>query len=248
MLHDNKPEQPSVERMKSIFYTSLHEVGTPVNGIVSACLLLKDELDKGNTAYAQELLQAIFSAAGNLNEIYVRVKQLVREDQLPEFRLTETLFDFRKWLDELLRSMMALFMEKEISVVKQVPRDFPLLVFADKTYLTQIMYNILMNALKFSPESTVVSVSCFVTEDRQQFCIEVTDMGTGIPEEKLPFIFQDYYQVTAGVTARFGGMGLGLAIVKKLLAVMGGDITVRSEVGSGSTFTVLFPLNKFHSS
>lgn len=247
MLPENRPEHPSEEKMKSIFYASLHEIGTPVNGIVSACLLLKDELDKGNTAYAQDLLQTIFSAAGNLNEIFVRVKQLVREDQLPEFRLTETLFDFRKWLDELLQSVMPLFMEKEISVVKQVPRNFPLLVYADKTYLTQVMYNILMNALKFSPESTVVSVSCFLNEG-QQFSIEVTDMGIGIPEDKLPFIFEDYYQVTRDVTARFGGMGLGLAIVKKLLEVMGGEVTVKSEVGTGSTFTILFPLNKFHSS
>lgn len=246
-MPENKPEQPSTEKMKSIFETSLHQVGVPVNGIVSACLLLKHELDKGNTAYAQELLQMIFSAAGNLNEIFVRVKQLVREDQLPEFRLTETLFDFRKWLDELLQSVMPLFMEKEISVVKQVPRNFPLLVYADKTYLTQILYNILMNALKYSPESTVVSISCFGS-DWRQLCIEVTDMGIGIPKDKLPFIFGDYYQVRSDVTARFGGMGLGLAVVKKLLKVMGGAVTVKSEEGTGSTFTVVFPLNRFHSS
>lgn len=247
MLPENRSEEPSGERMKSIFYTSLHEIGAPVNGIVSASILLKDELDKGHTVYAQELLQTIFSAAGNLNEIFVRIKQVVREDHLLEFRLTETLFDFRKWLDGLLQSMMALFMEKQISIVKQVPRDFPLLVFADKTYLTQIIYNILMNALKFSPESSVVSVTCFVDAE-QKFCIEVTDSGIGIPEDKQSLIFQEYYQVTADVTSRFGGIGLGLAVVKKLLAIMGGSITLNSQPGVGSTFTVMFPLNKFHSS
>ena len=124
MLPKNKPEQPSAEKMKSIFYTSLHEIGTPVNGIVSACLLLKDELDKGNTAHAQELLQMIFSAAGNLNEIFVRIKQLVREDQLPEFRLTETLFDFRKWLDELLQSVMPFYGEGDLRRKAGAP-EFP---------------------------------------------------------------------------------------------------------------------------
>lgn len=243
-LPKNEPtELPSLETIQSAFHTALHEIGTPINGVVTASILLKSEIESGNTEFAQELLQMIFSAASNLNEIYERVKQVVRQENRQKFQLMETTFDFRKWLDNLLQSMLALFMEKEISVVKQVPKDFPILISADKVYLTQIIYNILMNALKYSPESTIVSVTCF-TDDKERFCIEITDQGIGIPEAELPLIFKEYHQITADIKSRFGGIGLGLSIVRNLTEIMGGSVAVKSEVGVGSTFTVAFPLKR----
>ncbi|KAA2243570.1 HAMP domain-containing histidine kinase [Chitinophaga agrisoli] len=234
------PEQPSYELLKSIFHTAMHEIGVPVNGVVTAATFLKREIESGDKEFVQELLQMIFSAANNLNEIFERVREVVRQENQQKYQLMETHFDFRKWLDNVLLSMSALFLDKEISVVKQVPREFPPVVFADKVYLTQIIYNLLMNALKYSPAGTVVSVACFV--DASHFGIEVTDQGIGISSGELPLIFQEYRQLSSGFKSQLGGIGLGLAIVKNLTEAMNGTITVRSEEGAGSTFTVTFPL------
>jgi two-component system phosphate regulon sensor histidine kinase PhoR len=233
-------EQPSYEMLISTFHTALHEIGVPVNGVVTAATFLKREIESGDREFVQELLQMIFSAANNLNEIFERVREVIRQENQQNFQIMETYFDFRKWLDNVLLSISALFMDKAISVAKQVTKDFPLLIYADKVYLTQIVYNLLMNALKYSAAGTVVSVTCSVGTDT--FSIEIADQGAGISAAELPLIFQEYRQLANGFKSQLGGIGLGLSIVKNLTEAMGGVITVKSEVGVGSTFTVTLPL------
>ncbi|WP_173003092.1 HAMP domain-containing sensor histidine kinase [Chitinophaga sp. SYP-B3965] len=241
--NDILDEQSSNEIMKSIFRTTLHEIGTPINAVVSASRLLKLELDNGNTEFAHELIQMIFSSSNYLHEIFERVRLAAQQENMQKFQMDEIIFDFRKWVDNLLHSMAAMFMEKEISIVKRVSEDFPATIYSDKTYLTQIIYNILSNALKYSPKSSGVTIVCFV-RDKNTACIEITDQGIGIPTSELPHIFKEYHQIVSGYKTKFGGMGLGLSIAKNLTEVMGGNIEVKSEVGEGSTFTVTLPLKK----
>ncbi len=231
------------EVMKSIFRTTLHEIGTPINGIVSASRLLEQELGKGNHEFIQELIQMIGTSANYLQEIFERVRLAAQQENLHRFQLDEIVFDFSKLLDGILRSMAALFMEKQISVVKRMSDDFPHTVFSDRTYLTQIVYNLLTNALKYSPKSTRVTITCFL-RDGEKMCMEIADQGIGIPARELPYIFKEYHQIVAGAPSKFGGMGLGLSIVKNLTEVMGGSIEVMSEVGVGSVFTIVLPLKK----
>jgi len=233
-------EQPSYETLKSIFHTALHEIGVPINGVVTAATFLKREIESGDKEFVQELLQMIFSAANNLTEIFERVREVVRQENQQNFQIMETHFDFRKWLDNVLLSISALFMDKAISVAKVVTKDFPTVIYADKVSLTQIVYNLLMNALKYSPANTLVSVTCSIHADR--FSIEIADQGAGISAAELPLIFQEYRQLGNGFKSRLGGLGLGLSIVKNLTEAMGGVITVKSEVGVGSVFTVALPL------
>ena len=218
----------------------MQEVKTPFNGVVAAPRLLQTEFDTGNTAYSKDLLRMISSAAENVDQIFARVRQLLRYENMPYFQLQEEEFEFMKWLKDLLQSMMGLFLEKGISIAKQVSKDFPALIVADKTYLTQILYNILMNALKFSPEATIVEINCFGTENK--LCIAISDQGIGIPQSEIPFIFKEFHQINADITAKFGGMGIGLSIVKQLLEIMGAGINVTSEPGAGSTFCVVLPI------
>lgn len=230
--------------MRSVFHSSLHEIGTPLNAVVSASRLLKAELENGHTEVARELLKMISSSADYLSEIFERVRQVTRQENMPAFQVEETIFEFRDWADNLLHSMAALFMEKEISIRKVVADDFPLTIYCDKVYLTQITYNILINALKYSPACTSVSVTCFIERD-ESFCIEITDQGIGIPPARLPFIFKEYYRIAPDDKSKFGGMGLGLSIAGALTRLMGGSIYVMSEPGAGSTFTVMLPLKRF---
>lgn len=230
----------SERQIITIFHSALHEIGTPVNGIVTAASLLKDEMEKGNIETVNELLEMISSAAGNLTDTFQRIRQTVRHEDIRKFKLVQEVFDFRKWLDNLLLSMLPLFMEKQISVVKHIPDCFPSQVFTDRVYLNQVINNILMNALKYSEPETVVTLSCFTRDEF--FCIEVTDQGKGIPSEHLPYIFREYYTLAEDVQLRFGGIGLGLSIARELTALMGGKIEVSSKKDEGSTFTVMIPV------
>jgi signal transduction histidine kinase len=189
----------------------------------------------------EELLDMIASGAGNLAEIFERVRQSVRYENVARYRLMEDTFDFRKWLDNLVLSMLPLFMEKGISLVKHIPEDFPSQIYADRVYLSQVVNNLLVNALKYSPPLTAVSITCFKGDG--MFGIEITDQGIGIPAKKLPFIFEEYSRMSGDIRTKFGGIGLGLSIAQNLAALMGGRIEVKSREKEGSTFTVIMPVH-----
>lgn len=235
---------PSQKEIVTIFHSALHEIGTPVNGIVTAASLLKDEIAKGNTETVNELLQMISSASDNLTEIFQRIRQTVRYEEIRRFELFQDVFDFRKWLDNLVLSMLPLFLDKQISIVKHIPDNFPAAIFTDRIYLSQVVNNILMNALKYSEPSTVVTLNCFMKDEF--CCIEIEDQGKGISPEELPYIFREYYTLSEDVQSRFGGIGMGLSISKELVDLMGGRIEVNSKQGEGSTFTIMVPVNGTH--
>ncbi|MHA4806523.1 sensor histidine kinase [Flavitalea flava] len=242
--------------MKSIFHFTIHEIGIPLEAIVSGCSKVKEEWEKGNAREAREILNAILSSAHNLSEIFGRVRQSIREEEIHKFQLDESIIDFKNWIYDLLNSMTGIFMEKDIFLSIKIANDFPQTIYSDRTYLTQIVYNIVMNALKFSPKASMISIHCFIRE-KDNFCIEITDQGIGIPSSQIPFIFNEYLQTGTVTTCEtdsdtdsetgstFGGMGLGLSVVKNLVEVLGGSISVKSEEGVGSIFTVSVPIKEF---
>ena len=120
--------------------------------------------------------------------------------------------------------------------VRSVPGDF--------TRLSQALHQLLDNACKFSPEGTMVTVSARLDSDEGVMCISVADQGIGIPVEEHERIFERFYQVDGGLTRRYGGTGLGLALAKEVVEAHRGRITVESEAGEGSTFTMRLPLKR----
>ncbi len=124
----------------------------------------------------------------------------------------------------------------------------PLMVSADAAKVRQIVLNLIGNALKFTPSGGRISVACDdaqtspnAANDRRMFTVSVTDTGIGIPAEKLDTIFDSFVQIGRRLTSTDGGVGLGLAISRDLARGMGGDITVESTLGAGSTFTLALP-------
>jgi signal transduction histidine kinase len=114
----------------------------------------------------------------------------------------------------------------------------------DFTRLSQALHQLLDNACKFSPESTAVTVSAWVDDDEGAMCISVTDQGIGIPPEEQERVFERFYQVDGGPTRRYSGTGLGLALAREIVEAHGGTVSVESEVGAGSTFTLHLPLSR----
>jgi len=132
---------------------------------------------------------------------------------------------------------------KDIEVVWDCPAALPS-IETDPLLLEQILGNLLSNAFKFTAHGRV-SVRVLAQTDEGRVAIEVTDTGIDIPVHELPHIFDESRQVDGSLTRRYGGVGLGLTLSRKLTALLCGSLTVRSEAGAGSTFTVVLPV-QFH--
>jgi signal transduction histidine kinase len=129
---------------------------------------------------------------------------------------------------------------KKISLGVEIPRDLPHTVEADQALLHQAVYNLVENALKYTPEGGVVTIHLQCTPATLTFAIE--DSGIGIPKSDLPRLFEKFYRGTNREALAQRGTGLGLAIVKSIAERHGGKVWVESELGKGSTFFLLIPL------
>ncbi|MDD5772357.1 MAG: ATP-binding protein [bacterium] len=128
---------------------------------------------------------------------------------------------------------------RSISIEINIPGNIPK-ILADETRLSQVLINLLDNAVKYTPEGGSVIITGFVNKNFLQ--INITDTGIGIPEEDLPRLFERFYRVDKARSREMGGTGLGLSIVKHIVQAHGGEVFVRSDLGQGSTFSFTIPL------
>lgn len=142
-------------------------------------------------------------------------------------------------VEESVSQLISLAEGKRIQLSIQSPPKLPR-IQGDRDRLKQVFINLLDNAMKYSPEGAEVRVR--LTTDEAYIIAEVSDTGYGIPEEDLPHIFEKMYRVERGKTRAVEGSGLGLSIVKRIVELHGGEVSVRSVLGKGSTFTVRLPL------
>ena len=111
----------------------------------------------------------------------------------------------------------------------------------DPVHLSRLLDNLIGNAIKFTPPGGTITVR--LQRSNSDAKLEVIDTGVGIPEDKIVRIFDRFYQVDGSTTRRYGGTGLGLALVKEIALSHGGEVTVESSIGKGSTFRIKLPLN-----
>lgn len=146
---------------------------------------------------------------------------------------------------ELLRTARGMTAQRAsnagVELCDMCPPDLPAFP-GDFTRLAQALHQLLDNACKFSPEATTVTITAEVTED--DTIISVADQGIGIPPEEHAYVFDRFYQVNGSTTRRYGGTGLGLAVVRETVEAHGGQVTIESAVGKGSTFSIRLPLER----
>lgn len=225
-------------RLKSQFLATMsHELRTPMNAIIGFSQLLLRPKCGELTYKQQDMIQRIFNNGKHLlmllNEVLDFSKlEAGRLDLKPE------VFDLSKLVNATVQEMRSLVEEKNLSLLIQIELQ-NLVVFNDPTRMRQILTNLLSNAIKFT-ESGAIAVELKEVSPNQVE-IAVCDTGIGIAPADLENIFEAFRQVDQSTTRKYSGTGLGLPIIKALIQMMGGNITVESQLGQGSVFRIQLP-------
>jgi signal transduction histidine kinase len=178
----------------------------------------------------------------NTNKLLAIVNDLLDQAQIEAGRVTfnQRLFRPAELTDYVNGVMESIVQAKKLKLVMKTAGDLPAWLYGDPHRLNQVLVNLVNNAVKFTDDGQV-QVNLY-RADAQHWGLAVSDTGTGIPTDSLKTIFEPFRQVDTAVTRRPGGIGLGLSIVKRLVNLMDGEISVQSELGRGSVFTVVLPL------
>ncbi len=227
----------AANRAKSIFLANMsHELRTPLNAIIGYSEILKEEAEDLGYVEVNSDLDKIRSAGHHLlnliNDILDISKiEAGRMDLYIEF------FDIPLLIDEVVNTIQPL-VEKNKNTLKVVYEPIGRME-ADITKVRQVLLNLLSNAAKFTENGTITLRA--TVEDDSYIVLTVSDTGIGIATEQLETIFEAFTQADVSTTRKYGGTGLGLAIGQRFCQMMGGKITVKSECGVGSEFTVILP-------
>jgi PAS domain S-box-containing protein len=232
--------EAEVERMKNAFVSmASHELRTPLNAILGYAEMLEEGVFGVLPEKQRNTVERVVINTGHLLDI---VNNLLNQAQIEAGTLTleATPFVLADLVGGVLGVMDVLAQAKGLELTSHITDGLPVVLFGDRQRLHQILVNLVGNAIKFTDEGTVhVRAYRF---DAENWGLEVSDTGSGIPPEAQSYIFEPFRQVDESPTREHAGVGLGLSIVKQLISMMGGEITLESRVGRGSTFTVVLPL------
>ncbi|MBF0368057.1 MAG: response regulator [Magnetococcales bacterium] len=236
-----KEQAESANQAKTAFLANVsHEIRSPLNAIVGFAQILFDNRDEIPTRY-QHYLENIRISGDNLAEIINNVLDLAKIEAGKEVVEKEAI-EIRLLVQSLHHINKVRAGEKGVVLTYDVAPEIPRLILSDRTKVNQILMNLVVNAIKFTPSGGSVAIRVAVAEEWLVF--RVADEGVGIPPDKLTTIFEPFEQVQDIHNTQQKGTGLGLSIVKSLTGLLGGTVEVESEPGRGTLFTVGLPLEE----
>lgn len=241
VLHDTT-EQEKEERERRLFVSNVsHELRTPLTSVKSYL----EALDEGalSEPVAPDFIKVSLDETNRMMRMVTDLLHLSRIDNETS-HLDVELINFTAFITFILNrfdKMRGPDEEKKYELV----RDYPITsvwIEIDTDKMTQVIDNILNNAIKYSPDGGKITVTMKTTDD--QMILSISDQGLGIPKQDLPLIFDRFYRVDRARSRAQGGTGLGLAIAKEIIKQHKGFIWAKSEYGKGSTFTIVLPYDK----
>jgi two-component system phosphate regulon sensor histidine kinase PhoR len=230
-----------LERIRTDFIANAtHEIRTPLTAIIG----FTETLQQGsveNSETAKKFLRTIRENAERLNRLVDDLKTLSRLE-LGEENLKLEELPVKDELEKVMQVVGVMAAQKKIEIRKDIPENLPA-AFADKDRMTQILINIMDNAIKFTPEGGSISITAS-QEEEGFLAIKIADTGPGIPAADIPRLGERFYRVDKTRSRDLGGTGLGLSIVKHLLKAHNGRMEIQSASGKGTAILLFFPLFK----
>lgn len=218
--------------------TAAHELRTPITSLVGYAELLERRLqhsELGDNERIQRPVHAIIEQANRLNRMTTTFLDHARLGT-GSLVLQRVPTDLVRFVVEIVEQFRTLAEWHNVQLV--LPAE-PVLIEGDDLRLEQVLYNLLQNAMKYSPPQSIIRIEVWRDECAN---IRIADQGIGIPEQELPLLFDQFYRATNASGGSGTGWGIGLHIVKELVTAHGGTVDVTSVVGAGTTFTLRFPL------
>jgi signal transduction histidine kinase len=239
-IEDKSRQLAMASEHKSQFVASMsHELRTPLNAIIGLTEMMVTNAARFGTEKAQEPLQRVNRAGTHLLGLINQVLDLSKIEA-GKLELNPQTVQLAPLINEVIGTAGQLAEQNKNRLVVDAEENLGALT-VDPMRLRQILLNLLSNAFKFTKEGEVTLRGRRVRNGRYWIELSVSDTGIGMTPEQQAKLFEEFTQAEATTAQRFGGTGLGLAITRKLARMMGGDVTVASEPGKGSVFTVRLP-------
>jgi len=235
-LQDMAQSAEQASQSKSMFLATVsHELRTPLYGIIGNLDLLQTkELPRG----VDRLVTAMNNSSSLLLKIISDILDFSKIES-EQLKIEPREFSPREVMNHISANYLPLVVRKQLGLYCFIEPDVPVTLQGDPMRLQQVISNLLSNAIKFTDIGCIV---LHVTRAGDYLSIRVRDTGVGIPAKEVVKLFDPFFQVGTGVQRNFQGTGLGLAICEKLISMMDGDISVDTEPGMGSQFTIRIPL------
>ena len=245
-IYEAKENAELANKTKSSFLANMsHELRTPLNAIIGYSeLMIEDKTDSSESQKLQDL-NNISSSGHHLLSLINDILD-ISKIEAGKINLSMRETDINRLINETIETIRpSLEKNNDTLVIKNAASLTHAIV--DPIRLKQALMNLFSNAVKFT-ENGVITITTDHTlhEDKTWITIQVMDTGIGIPENEIDILFQPFQQSTTGSEIKYGGTGLGLAISRRVCRLMGGDISIKSIEGEGSTFTIWLPIYQPH--
>lgn len=230
----------AANRYKSEFLASMsHELRTPLNSIIG---FTERVLKSSSVELAERDQDALMTVKRNANHLLSLINDILDLSKVEAGRMDIdwAQYDIGKLIDVQLQVLAPSAKAKGLEFVVKLP-DEKIIAWTDKDKLTQILNNLVSNAVKYTQEGSII-VSLHLSVDGSELILQVTDTGLGIPAEELRSLFKEFVRMKEARMQSIQGTGLGLVITSRLVQLLGGTIGAESEHGKGSTFTVHLPV------